>query len=240
MSHYDAAGIAADYARHRRVHPGVLSALLETGALGPASCVLEVGCGTGNYLRALVASSGCQAVGVDPSSHMLEQSRTQGGGIRYQVGDAEALAIDGPFDLIYSVDVIHHVGNPAAFFQRAHGLLRPGEQLCTATDSAEIIGAREPLSTYFPETVEADLARYPSLDTLRQLLAGAGFQDMQERVVAFACTLTDTCPYRDKAFSCLHLIPEGAFQRGLARLEADLSRGPVRAVARYALLWAKR
>ena len=67
MLDYDAAAIAAEYARHRQVHPGVLCDLMETSGLGSGSRVLEVGCGTGNYIKALARLTGCQAHGIDPS-----------------------------------------------------------------------------------------------------------------------------------------------------------------------------
>ena len=50
MLYYDK--IAYEYARHRRVHPEVLKGLLVTGAIGRVSRVLEVGCGTSNYVGA--------------------------------------------------------------------------------------------------------------------------------------------------------------------------------------------
>jgi hypothetical protein len=42
--------VAADYAKYREVHPGVLAALLNAGAWNETSRILEVRCGTANYL----------------------------------------------------------------------------------------------------------------------------------------------------------------------------------------------
>src|SRR6266540_4674867 len=67
--------IASEYARHRRVHPEVLRCLISTGKLGSASSLLEVGCGTGNYLVALDEVIGCDCWGVDPSEAMLAEAR---------------------------------------------------------------------------------------------------------------------------------------------------------------------
>ena len=39
------------------------------------------------------------------------------------------------------------------------------------------------------------------------------------------------------AFSSLLLIDEDAFARGMARLEADLARGPIPCVSPYTLIW---
>jgi len=64
--------LAADYARHRRVHPGVVRGLLDGGHLAAGVRVLEVGCGTGLLLTRLAASC-AQYVGVDFSATVLDQ-----------------------------------------------------------------------------------------------------------------------------------------------------------------------
>jgi ubiquinone/menaquinone biosynthesis C-methylase UbiE len=46
-------GLARDYAQHRRALPEVIEALVQGGSLSRDSRVLELGCGTGNYVRAL-------------------------------------------------------------------------------------------------------------------------------------------------------------------------------------------
>ena len=57
--------MAADYARHRQVHPGVFSRLLAGGQVTEPSNVLEVGSGTGNYIIALHTLTGCLGFGLE-------------------------------------------------------------------------------------------------------------------------------------------------------------------------------
>jgi len=230
---YDA--LAADYARHRRVHPAVLRRL--AAGVARATRVLEVGCGTGNYAAALQAATGCATTGIDPSERMLAVARQAGGG-RFAAGRAERLAVaDGAFDLLFSVDVIHHVADRDAAFAEARRALAPGGRVCTVTDSEWIIRHRAPLSHYFPATIEPELARYPRDGELRARMERAGFSQVREEAVEFGYDLFDGGPYRDRAYSALHLIPEAAFQRGLQALEDDLRRGPVRCVSRYVMVW---
>lgn len=232
--------LAADYARHRGLHPGVLMQLLKHGRLTEASQVLEVGCGTGNYIIALAEATGCTAWGLDPSLSMLARARARSDRVRFLGGRAERIGLpSATFDLIFSVDVIHHVADRLAYFQEARRLLRPGGQLCTVTDSASIIRRRQPLSVYFPETVAVELARYPRITTLRTLMVRAGLRPTRVERVELPYRVEDSAPYRYKAFSALHLISEEVFRRGLARLEADLEAGPVFGVSRYLLLWGK-
>ena len=236
MLNYDR--LASEYALHRRIHPGVLHALLERGGVVPAYRVLEVGCGTGNYIATLREMTGSLAWGLDPSGQMLARARERAHGVALTVGRAEALGfIKGAFDLLFSVDVIHHVTDRARYFREAFRVLAAGGRICTVTDSEEIIRNREPLSNYFPETVPVELKRYPRIATLREMMGAAGFTHLSEQVVEFTADLTDVRMYRARAFSSLHLISEEAFGRGLARLESDLAEGSVRRVARYLLLW---
>jgi ubiquinone/menaquinone biosynthesis C-methylase UbiE len=230
--------IAAEYARHRRVHPEVLRHLVETGGVGRASRVLEVGCGSGNYVVAVESLTGCACWGVDPSEEMLARARERSSSVHFQAGRAETLDLPPDFfDLVFSVDVIHHVGDRPAYFRAAHRALRPGGQICTVTDSEWIIRRRQPLSVYFAESVPLELARYPRIAALRDLMARAGLGEIVEATVEFAYHLSDIQAYRDKAFSSLHLISEAAFRRGIERMAQDLRHGPIPCVSRYLLLW---
>jgi SAM-dependent methyltransferase len=233
--------LAADYARHRQVHPGVLKDLLETGQVKVDSQVLEVGCGTGNYIIAIQNASNCQARGFDPSAQMLAKASPRSSAVRFSQASAESFDFSPEnFDLIFSVDVIHHVQNRPAYFQRAWNQLKSGGQICTVTDSEWIIRHREPLSVYFPETIDVELARYPRIEDLKTMLSETGFSQIQEKMVEFRGQLVDIQPYRDRAYSSLHLISDQAFSTGLARMENDLQSGPIVWAPRYTMLWAKK
>jgi len=228
--------IASEYDRHRRVNPEVLRRL--TAGLGPTAKVLEVGCGTGNYLIAIRELVGCSCWGIDPSMEMLAQARARSGQVQLLQGKAEQLAFpDGQFDFVFSVNVIHHVGDRGRSFREAWRMLRHGGRTCAATDSEQDIRRRRPLAVYFPETVEVDLARYPRIQELRAGMQEAGFAHVAEEMVEFAYEIRDIGSFRDKAFSCLRLIPDEAFRRGIERMEKDLLTGPIVGVSRYTLVW---
>jgi ubiquinone/menaquinone biosynthesis C-methylase UbiE len=239
MLDYDA--IANDYAKHRNVNPEVLRALLNASSWTETSRLLEVGCGTGNYLAALHHAIECECTGIDPSEQMLEKARARWVRARLLRGRAEQIPCsDSSFDFVFSVDVIHHVSDRAAHYREAFRVLASGGKACTVTDSEEIIRQRQPLSVYFPETVEVELARYPRVDDLRRMMSGAGFNAIHEVTVEFASTTTDIDAYRDKAFSSLHLISSESFERGIRQMEADLRKGSIPCVSRYVLLWGTK
>ncbi|MFN2218271.1 MAG: class I SAM-dependent methyltransferase [Anaerolineae bacterium] len=234
---YDQA--ASEYAAHRRVHGGVCRELCARVALSPDSCVLEVGCGPGSYISALAKDCGCTACGLDPSAEMVAQACAETA--HWLLGRAEALSFAAEaFDLVFSVDVIHHVGDKAAFYREAARVLHLGGWLCTVTDSAEMIRRREILSGYFPETVEIELARYPRVDQLQVWMLAAGLEAFRVVAVEESYEIASAQAFRDRAYSSLYLIPEDAWRAGVERLEGDLARGPIRGAARYACVWGRK
>jgi ubiquinone/menaquinone biosynthesis C-methylase UbiE len=232
---------ASPYAAHRQVHDGIFRELCRPAQLGPHSKVLEVGCGTGNYIRALVARAGCGGYGLEPSKGMLAQAQGHSERVAWTLGRAEELGFaPNTFALVFSVDVIHHVMDRNRFFHRAAQVLQPGGWLCTATDSEDVIRKREILSGYFPQTVAPELVRYPRISQLENWMAIAGLEVTETTTVEAAYELTSAQPYRDKAYSALHLISEEAWRTGLKRLEEDLTQGPVRGKSRYVCIWGRK
>ncbi len=233
---YEAA--AAAYARNRAVHPGVVADLIREAELRAGSRVLDVGCGTGNYARALQEATGCAVSGVEPSDQMRLRAERAATWAALLAGSAETLPFpDSSFDLVYSTDVIHHVGDRAAYFAEVSRVLAPGGLIATVTDSPQDIARRRPLSNYFPETVAIEERRYPTIETLRAEMAGAGLTGIHETHVELEYPLTDIRGYRERAYSSLLLIPDAALARGVARLEDDLLAGPISALSLYTLVW---
>ena len=231
--------LAADYAATRRVHPGIVARLVEAVRALPARCGLEVGCGTGNYAAALQGATGVPMLGVEPSAGMLAYA--QAAGVIGCRAVAEALPLcDQSVDLVFTVDVVHHLRDVPGYFAEARRVLRRGGLVCTATDSAEIIATRRPLALYWPQTVESELQRYHPIPRLLGWLEAAGFRDVREEEVTFAYPLHDAEPYRRRAYSTLQRISDEAWQAGLVRLETDLQAGPVECAARYTLVWGTR
>ncbi len=231
--------MAGDYARNRRVSDHVIAELRSVFPLDSTSRVLEVGCGTANHIHALVSLTGCMGWGVEPSREMRQVAQTHAC-LCLCEGTAESMPFeDASFDLVFSVNVIHHVSDPLSHFKEARRVLSPGGSICTATDSADMIHRREPLSRYWPSSATADLARYPTVDALLKLMREAGFVKTACREVRETGLVTDSRPYRERSYSCLRLISEAEFQAGLHRLEEDLRRGPVARISEYVCIWGK-
>ncbi|MGA7126467.1 MAG: class I SAM-dependent methyltransferase [Chthoniobacterales bacterium] len=145
-----------------------MAALIAGAGIQRRSTVLEVGCGTGNYISALQAETGCMSYGIDPSDEMLRRARSHGAKVSWICVPAEQTDfVDGQFDFVFSVDAVHHFRDRSQAFHENARLLSLGGLFAIVTDSEEIIRNRTPLSVYWPETIEIELARYPRTDTLK-------------------------------------------------------------------------
>jgi SAM-dependent methyltransferase len=100
----------------------------EGAALGPGRRALELGCGTGVFLRR-VGRHGARIVGLDLSKQLLGKAREQAAtlaNVRLLCGDAERLPFpDGCFDAVYGSSVLHHLTLENAA-REVFRVLRPG------------------------------------------------------------------------------------------------------------------
>lgn len=241
MTALDYDHLATEYARHRRTYPGLIEHILQRAPLTEQSTVLEAGCGTANHLAAVRRATGASCIGIEPSEQMLRQAAEHPEQLDLRQGNAEQLDVpQQAFDLIMSIDMIHHLREPRRYFQGAFAALKPGGLLVTVTDSDWVIRNRTPLAQYFPETVDAEFTRYHPIPALAGYLAVIGYEELYERVIESSYELHEATPFQDKSYSCLHLISDAEFAAGIAALEADLAAGPIHANLRSLALWGRR
>lgn len=235
--------IARIYAANRSASPAVLGRILEGLDGHPVRDVLEIGCGTADYLHALSQALGVNGRGFDQSAGMLEAAGSKNPGLALQQGDASGgfPYPSAAFDLAYSVDVIHYIPDLEHYFSEVWRVLRTGGLALTVTDSSDDI-RRRTHSEYFPESCEVELKRYPTIERIQAAMARSGFHHTwtshSER--SFPMDAGRLERFRNKAFSSLRLIPEEAFQRGLARLEAAAAGGHLEVREVYTLVWGER
>lgn len=96
----------------------------------PGSRVLEVGCGLGDLLASLHKAGVSSAVGIDISSHMIEQARARHPQLDLRVLDADRDPLpEGPFDAIVLSDAIGLLDDIQVVLERLRPLLAPRGRL---------------------------------------------------------------------------------------------------------------
>lgn len=88
----------------------------------PGLRVLELGCGRGDLLAALRPAVG---VGVDFSGEMVRRARQRHPALRFVVGDAHALPLEGAFDVIVLSDLVNDLWDVQAVFDEVARIAGP-------------------------------------------------------------------------------------------------------------------
>jgi SAM-dependent methyltransferase len=223
---YRAPGAAETYRRGRGLDTGTLALWRDVlRSLVPAGMVTlaaDVGCGVGRFSGWLADVFEATVIAVEPSPAMLGAA-PPAPGVRYVAGAAEALPVRaGSLDLGFLSMVYHHLPEPAAAVAELHRALRPGGRVVVRTVTLETLEGYAFLR-FFPEARAVDERRIPSRAALRAVFGAGDFVETTHRTVeqlvapgpdAYCARI------RARALSSLQLIPDSAFARGLAALEA--------------------
>lgn len=104
-------------------------ALIEAAAIGSGTRVLDVGCGSGEFLR-VMASRGAEVVGIDPAPVMLTLARRTVPDADIRQGDFSALPWpDGSFDVVTAVNALQFADDMVLALREAARVLRPGGRI---------------------------------------------------------------------------------------------------------------
>jgi SAM-dependent methyltransferase len=99
-------------------------------AVPPGGCWLDVGCGTGALVEAILAlAAPSEVVGIDPSSAYVAfaRDRVNDPRVRFDVGDAQALqAASATFDAVVAGLVLNFVPEPDRAVSEMARVARPG------------------------------------------------------------------------------------------------------------------
>jgi tRNA (cmo5U34)-methyltransferase len=95
----------------------------------PAHTILELGIGTGETARRVLATHpGARLTAIDSSEEMLERARSVFSDADLRLARLEDQLPDGPFDLVVSALAVHHLDGPGKLdlFRRVADVLVPG------------------------------------------------------------------------------------------------------------------
>jgi len=136
----------------------------------PAASILELGVGTGETSRRVLAvHPGARLVGIDASAEMLAEARLPGAELT--VARLEDPLPRGPFDLVVSCLAVHHLdaAGKRDLFRRIAEALADGGRLVLG----DVIVPADPADAVTPCTPDFDLP--DRLDDQLAWLADAGF-----------------------------------------------------------------
>ena len=235
--------VAGIYAVHRWALAWKAAPLRDAVGRAGGSPVLDLGCGTGDYLADLHDHfADARLLGCDRSPEMLTQARTKCPAARFVRIDldrslpvrSQAIAV------ICAVDVFHHLRDPALVLRESHRALRPGGVVCVISDSTEDIHART-LARLFPETVRINLDRYPRVEDLCRTAEACGFRLSSRATIRGTIDLDERFlgALESKALSELRLIPAEAHRDGMERARECARRGEAYVSQSTALTWVR-
>ena len=168
--------ISGNYNKRYELNPlkGVAKALRELVAEIRAQRVLEIGCGTGYWLK-ILAPHVDWIVGLDTSIRMLKEANHIPGTIQLVCGSADRLPFSkNSFDLVFVVNALHHFPDKKGFINQAGSLLRSAGALATiGLDVSSAIGCWV-IYDYFPGAIEFDQSRFPHWEQVRSWMSDAG------------------------------------------------------------------
>lgn len=153
--------------------------LIEAAQIDARCKVLDVGCGTGGFARAIAEAASARVTGYDVSERFIEHARglppPRFGAVEWVVGEAEDLPFEAEsFDRVLLSLVLHQLARPLNALVEALGVLRAEGLVLVRTIAPEDVADRVP-ERYLKGMAEVDAARMPRIEALERLLEQAGF-----------------------------------------------------------------
>jgi SAM-dependent methyltransferase len=142
---------------------------------------LDLGCGEGQFTGAL-ERAGAHPVGVEVAEAALRRARARHPGLEFELApiDAPLPFVDGRFDLVWSSEVIEHVGDTARWLSEVRRVLAPSGRLLLTTPSHGRLRLALGGIERFSEPLGDHLHLY-SQRSLRELLHQFGFGEVEVR-----------------------------------------------------------
>ena len=191
--------------------------------------LLDLACGTGNYLESQHAAYGQQLIrwfGCDLSAEMLAVARTKVGFAELVECDAQSLPYqDGAFDVIAINFAFHHFRDKRTCLREAHRTLKVGGYLLMHNICPEEMPDWW-VYRYFPSTRVIDNERFWTEDHVRSEMEALHFEVSRQLEYERDRTLSDHLfEARNREVSQLTLLPESEYSAGLKTMEADSQKG---------------
>ncbi len=188
------------------------------------SKVLDLGCGTGRYSRALSEKLNAHVTGLDPSKKMLDQAlkKVELKNLKFKRGSAEALPFeDSSMDMIFMSNVFHHLNDPGAVVIEARRVLNAQGYFVLRNSTADQADSF-PYVGLFPGIKNIIQNHQPHAQAVIGLFCDAGFRVITHNVISHQMApdwKSFAKKVKHRADSLLARMPEKDFQAGLSALD---------------------
>lgn len=145
--------------------------------------LLEVGCGTGSFLKEALRTNNWEVVGIEPSEPAASHAHESLGVPIYQGLFSEINLESQSFDVIVMFCVLEHLGEPVQDMRRAHKLLKNGGYLIFTIPNYNSLGAKIFGKYWAGWDLPRHLYIFPQ-STLQEILNDIGFEIADERCLA--------------------------------------------------------
>lgn len=235
--------IGTEYNSTRRADPYLTERIYEHLNVELSGKYLDIGCGTGNYLKALT-DKGVNIIGVDPSEVMLKQARLKNPTSEIIQGSAENIPFpDNTFDGAIALFTFHHWLDKQKSLHELNRVLKPGSHLVFLSFTPEQLEGYW-LCHYFPEMMKTSMTIIPDLVGMEKILSEANFKIYQSEKYFIKDDLQDLFLYSGKHFPERYLNPvlrknvssfsafsnEEEVASGLIELEKDINSGKINSI----------
>jgi len=235
VTDYDSISSQYDRRYQGQEYPGIEQALLTFIGNSGNVDMLEVGCGTGHWLKGLKDRVGF-LTGIDLSANMLRRAQSGTSDVPLVQGRAEVLPYRSRcFDRLFCLNAFHHFAEKFKFMTEASRVLRPCGGLMIVGLDPHVGLDRWWVYDYFPETVALDRQRYPSTEELRTAMSQLGFLRCETTVAEHlmlqmpACTAIERGLLAQSYTSQLTILSTQEYQDGIGRItqaiDAEKLRG---------------
>jgi ubiquinone/menaquinone biosynthesis C-methylase UbiE len=224
--------ISAIYDISRKANSETVQKLMELLHFNSEMVFLDMGCGTGNYLAAIMQISK-DIIGIDISMSMLEQARKKAPYLQLICGDVTSLPFaTETFSGAFAIQILHHLRKKADFLRETRRVLKTGSYVAIHSCSHSQMGAFW-FYHYFPKCLEIDLARIPDTCEICFLLEKSGFSNIGVEICYHDTVVSNETPerYLDKNYrngvSTFAFLTDDEIELGCDKIRQDMSSGDV-------------
>ena len=200
---------------------------IELMGLAAQHRVLDLGCGTGGFARALAQRLQAEVIGVDVAAHLVRHATAHSSALplRWVLGQAEALPLaDQTVDRVLLSLVLHQITQQQQALREVYRVLRPGGRVLVRTVAPGVtLHARVPFR-FFPKVAHVEAARLPAIDVILTLCQQVGFRELHTRTVCRNARVDlhkVSEELRQRKRPSYRLLTDAELEDGLCRIEQE-------------------